>query len=398
MMQRRWLVGLVGSACLIGVYVALMTPRPTPPLPVEVPARRPAPAANVTPAVSPPSIASAPAAVVAAAPTQPRQIDLTCSEEDIPRSQTEEPDPMDRRAAVLAGQKLLKEIRDSLTAAGDAPSRALALYVAAMDHSFDPKGCEGNDCKVPYEAQVQVAARSASDLALLAQGAKLPQAYSWALTACRAKAGDPILYPACANVLAQHWADAAPNNAWPWLLLAVEAQRRNDVSGVESAMHRASLASDWQHPGDEARRMLVSHLPPSVTSTTVLYALIGVGSLHADKAGLGSLSQYCGANQDANRAQTCARLAAGLLKSANDLLQLSVAIKVGARSGLPAELLAAAEAHRDTAQANMKSTVDLLSDPRRQCPFHQVQARVAIRAADIGELAAIQEEFRARPR
>jgi hypothetical protein len=398
-MQRRWLVGLVGAACLIGLYVALLTPRPTPPLPAEVPARRPAPAANVTPAVSPPSIASAPAAVVAAAPMQPRQIDLTCREEDIPRSQTEEPDPMDRRAAVLAGQQLMREVRSSLEAAGDTPSRALALYLAAMNGSFDPKGCEGNDCKVPVEAQSQVSARAASDLALMAQATKLPQAFSWALHACSLKANDPVLYSAsCGNVSAQHWADAAPNNAWPWLRLATEAQGRNDASGVESAMHRAALASDWQQPGDEARRMLVSHLPPSVTSTSALYALSGVGFLHAEKAGMGALLQYCGANQDANRAQTCARLAAGLLKSSNDLLQLSVAIKVGARSGWPQDLLAAAESQRIAAHANMKSTLDLLSDPRRKCPFHQVQARVTIRAADIGEMAAIEEEFRARPR
>ena len=111
-----------------------------------------------------------------------------------------------------------------------------------------------------------------------------------------------------------------------------------------------------------------------------------------------TVHRYCGANQDANRAQTCTRLAAALLSSANDLLQLSIAIKVGARSGLPQDLLAAAESQRVAAQANMKSTVELLRDPRRQCPFNQVQARISIRAADIGELAAIQEEFRARPR
>jgi hypothetical protein len=162
-------------------------------------------------------------------------------------------------------------------------------------------------------------------------------------------------------------------------------------------MHRAALATNWHHPGDEARRLLVSHLPSSVTSTAVLHAFISVGSLHAEKAGLGTLAQYCSANQDANRAQTCARLATGLFASANDLLQLSLAIKVGARSGVPPGLLAAAESRRDAAQSNMRSTIDLLN-AGRQCPFHQAQARVAIRAADIGELAAIQEEIRARTR
>lgn len=398
MMQRRWLVGLAVAAGLIGAYLApFMTRRPTPPLPVEVPARLAAPAANVT-AVLPPSPASAAASVMASAATQPRQIDLTCREEDIPRSQTEEHDPKDRREAVLAGQQLLKDIRDSLKAAGDTPSRALALYVAAMDNSFDPNGCEGNDCKGPIEVQSAVSARAASDLALLAQATKLPQALAWALQACRFKASDPVLYPACGNVSAQHWADAAPNNAWPWLLLASEAQGRNDLSGMESAMHRAALASDWQHPGDEARRMLVSHLPPSVSSTSVLYAFISIDSLHPEVAGLGALAQYCGTNQDANRAQTCARLAAALFKSSNDLLRLSLAVKVGARSGLPAELLAAAQSQIDAARANSRSTLDLLRDPRRQCPFHQVQARVVLRSADIGELAAIEEEFRARAR
>ncbi len=162
---------------------------------------------------------------------------------------------------MLAGQQLLREVRTSLAAAGDSKSRALALFLAAMDHSFDPKECEGNDCSTPFNAQAQVAARAASDLAVLAQDTKLPQAYAWALSACGSKAADATLYPACANVSAQHWADAAPNNAWPWLLLATEAQRRSDPSGLESAMHRASLAGDWRHPGDEARQMLVTHLP-----------------------------------------------------------------------------------------------------------------------------------------
>ena len=70
-----------------------------------------------------------------------------------------------------------------------------------------------------------------------------------------------------------------------------------------------------------------------------------------------------------------------------------------ALSALAATAMAqTAESQRVAAQANMKSTVELLRDPRRQCPFNQVQARISIRAADIGELAAIQEEFRARPR
>ncbi len=108
-----------------------------------------------------------------------------------------------------------------------------------------------------------------------------------------------------------------------------------------------------------------------------------------------AVHRYCGVSQDANRAQTCTRLAAGLLSSANDLRQLSIAIKVGERSGSPADLLAKAESQRAAATANMQSTVDLWRDPRRQCPFFQVQARVAIRSADIGELAAIAEQFRA---
>jgi hypothetical protein len=227
-MQLRWLVWLCVVAGLIGATLAFLTPRPTPPLPVEVPARSAMPTAQLAPAIALPSLASA-ATAAAAAPAQPRRIDLTCREEDIPRSQSEEFVPADQRAAVLAGQQLLKEIRHSLTAAGDAPSRALALYLSAMDHSFDPKGCDGNDCKVPVEAQAQVAARAASDLAMLAQTAKLPQVFSWALHACSLKANDPLLYPACGNVSAQHWAEAAPDNAWPWLRLATEAHNRKDV-------------------------------------------------------------------------------------------------------------------------------------------------------------------------
>lgn len=395
-MRRRRLAVLVLAAGLIGAYFAFFAARPTPPLPVAVPARPSQPAA---PAMAPNRASASAVDSIAVAPTPTRRIDITCREDDFPAVNLPDTSALtSQRTAMLAGQQFHQAVRVGLDADGDARSKALSLFLAAMDHSFDPAQCEGNDCGAPWQAQAQVAARAAEQLAALAHSARLPQPYAWALSACLRKAADPVLYPACANVSVQHWADAAPDNAWPWLLLALDAQNRNDPSGVESAMHRASIASDWWHPGDEARRIWVRHLPPSVSSNTVLHAMGGVGFLHADKdGGLSALSRYCGANQDANRAQTCARLAAGVLKSSNDLFQLSMALKIGARSGVPPDVLTLLESKRDTAQANMRSTVELMS-PYRKCPFSQVQARVAIRAADVGEIAAIEEEFRARPR
>jgi hypothetical protein len=117
-------------------------------------------------------------------------------------------------------------------------------------------------------------------------------------------------------------------------------------------------------------------------------------------SGISSLSAYCGANQDANKQQTCARLAEGMLSSAKDVLQLGVAIKLGERSGLDKDRLDKASAQRKEAEQGFASTTAMFksdstaSGASLACRFTDIQAQLHLRAVEVGEVAAARELLR----
>ena len=84
-----------------------------------------------------------------------------------------------------------------------------------------------------------------------------------------------------------------------------------------------------------------------------------------------------------------------MLNSADNLLQLSVGIRLGERSGIPETRLAAAREERDTL-TKAAVTVNSLefSNPATNCAGLSNQLRYLQRRVEIGELQALREQSR----
>lgn len=396
---RWWLFVLVDLALIIGWFgIDAWRSRSQPPAAAKdtSPAVEPVAVAavatpsSVTPIAAPPASATAVPTPRRLVPCDPKQIVLPYPQApEVPTTAGETP-----------GTALFAAISRTLSSSSDPTTRAAALFLASNDNSIDPARCVGNDCSEADARRRQANAEAASALATLVQTANVPGAYSWALSACLSAQADAITYPACGSLSLQRWAQAAPDNAWPWLTLANEAQRHGDVSGLESAMHRASLARDWTHPDDEIRRLLVSGLPAETTSSDFLAVIGRTVNVAGKSPGLSTLFRYCDANQDANRRQTCTRLADAALDSAKDLYQLSTAIKLGERSGLAAERLERAATRKAQAHQALAATVGSPSEwtwdnaAVKHCRFINQQAQAHLRTTEIGEVAAALELLR----
>jgi hypothetical protein len=402
--STRWVLFVLVDLALIGGWFGLdawrsrsqppAVVKDTPPAVEPVAVAAVATPSIVTPAATPTASATAVSSPRRLVPCDPKQVVL-------PDPQATETSTGPSIAEQRVGSALYATINRTLASSSDPTTRAAALFLASIDNSIDPAGCVGNDCSEGDARRRQANAEAASALATLVQTANVPGAYAWALSACSSAQADAVAYPACGSLSLQRWAQAAPDNAWPWLTLANEARQRGDLSGLESAMHRASLARDWVHPAAEIRRLLVSGLPADATTSDFLGVIIRTVNFDAGKSpGLSTLSRYCDANQDANRRQTCTRLGDAALDSAKDLYQLSIAIKLGQRTGLAPERLERAATHKAQAEQALAATVGPPSEwtwdnaAVRHCRFINQQAQVALRTAEIGELAAARELLR----
>jgi hypothetical protein len=279
-----------------------------------------------------------------------------------------------------------------LSATPNLTAQAAALVVESQNQLPFLSQCDGNDCKAgmkAYQASMQI---PTAKLANLARTSDSPQVYSWALTSCEFATMSSSAPSECSGLSTQRWAQIAPDNAWPWLALASEARRSSDTSGEESAMYRASHASDWSDPGDVPQRLLLSNLPEEASDSTRLGSIGSVrGFTTTNLLRLGSVSAYCGAGQDANRRQSCQGLANHILDNASSMLELSFGITIAERSGLSHEKVSVASATLEQARS-AKTRVNTLDDPGNTCESYERQIKLDRRVAEVGELKALNEE------
>lgn len=234
---------------------------------------------------------------------------------------------------------------------------------------------------------------SAGLLATMAQSHTDPLVYSWALQACNLAQLDGLVPVTCAALSNQRWAELAPNLVWPWLALANEAQRAGDLSGFENAMHRASLATDWQNPGREFQNQLLRLLPEQSSNGDRAIALMpGVTAQSAFSMQWDSIARYCPEHQDANRRQNCRRLSEQMLVRADNLLELMQGLAVAGRSGLDEAQLARPRADIADALRAMARPPAQPDHPEVACEAIARSFRITARAAEVGELRALREE------
>jgi len=303
--------------------------------------------------------------------------------------------------AQQAGAALHAAAVQRLRASTDLPTRAIGLQLAAMLQPNSPADCQGDDCTAALQAARQQARAPLAELATLALGSNDALVYARAWSACQQASQPPADVPACSQLSAQRWAQLAPDTAAPWLVMAALALAAGDVAGELNAMHRAALAPDWRNSaGGLLRPLLVQTAPvpaaPLVRWHAEFHALsaeLGVASMVAPIA-----LQFCAAPLDSNRLQTCTQLANRMLAAPEDLMQLSLAIAMARRVGLPAEQVAVRQREFDALMAASASQARHLAVPGADaalntatlCAGMAAMHQHLVRWADGGELAALR--------
>lgn len=276
-------------------------------------------------------------------------------------------------------QRVMSDLSQRLKASTDPALRASGWLLDAM-HGADPQ-------------MRPLALASTAQLAAAAQTGQQPTVYAWALEACGNLAVTGPVPDACQALSHQRWAELGPNQVWPWLAMASDAQRAGDLSGFENAMHRASLASDWQNPGREFQRQLLSQIPDGLSDADRAGTLLpGIMVLSSLSGRLTAVIRYCPNQQDANRHQNCVALAERMLDQADNLLDLRLGLVVAKRSGLSESRLAVAKMDSEAADRVARQGAAKADRPEVVCGHLQSTFRRAVRTAQVGELQALRED------
>jgi hypothetical protein len=238
-------------------------------------------------------------------------------------------------------------------------------------------------------------------LARLAQTTDDAQVYAWAYRACRAAAeGSPGV---CMQVGAAQWTRVDPDNAESWLAAAEEARRRHDDAALDDAMFHVA-AAERHHPGRAALAAAVAEYTPQ-DDRSLIGTSMAVGQAIGIEAAAASdwqgVSDYCSvkATTEANRRETCERVATVLADRSSSVAARDLGIAVGRRLGWSAERLETLTQQRD---AEAMAARLQGSDPRRVDPLACAAMRSTIERvraqAEFGEIEALRRELAATGR
>ena len=253
-------------------------------------------------------------------------------------------------------------------------------------------------------------------LARLAQTSDDAQVYAWAYRACRGAAeGAP---GACMQVTAAQWTRVDPDNAESWFAVAEEARRRKDDAALDDAMFHVA-AAERHHPGRAALAATVAEYTPqderSLIGTSMAIAqAIGIeAGASADWQGV---LEYCSfkATAEANRRETCDRVATVLADRSTSAAARNLGIAVGRRLGWSAERLEVLTEQRDAestatrlgaldpgqvdplACAALRSTIERVRAHAEFGEVEMLRRDVASTGQSIGRLAAEARRRRER--
>jgi len=308
----------------------------------------------------------------------------------------------------------VQAILAALDAHPEPRARAAGLYFRAARDRLE--GRVGDICKerpdecAASEQRQRDARGSAEALARLAVDSADPQVYAWAYRSCAAVARETA--GSCQLINALQWARLDPGNAEPWFAVARGARSRRDGAGVDDAMFHVAAAS--VHDAGWGR--LVEEMVKAASQEDRM--LVGTWLASADAMSyetldlaVPDLSRYCDARAlaNANRRDTCDKIAATLVDRSTMLLGRSTGIGLAKKLDWPAARLAAAELERDAANAlasrdapqfgepttcaNVRNDLSRLIDNARLGEVEAMKQRIAATGEPIDALAAEQRRF-----
>ena len=221
----------------------------------------------------------------------------------------------------------------------------------------------------------------------LAVGSNDPVIYGVGVEACSsAYRADPA--SGCEQLTAERWAQLAPDNAVPWLVIAENARATHNTTAEAMAYQQAANATvyqrydtgisqaaiDLQATSDPVERLL--------DNTTLFGTLISALGMPP----LVGVSHYCVVPlSDAVKAQ-CAGIAEMLVGDGADLVTLSIGIKIGNAVGWPRDRIASLQSEKESLQ----QTVTLTGTPPASCERLEQTNAVFEERARRGEVASLR--------
>ena len=234
-----------------------------------------------------------------------------------------------------------------------------------------------------------------------------PRVYGLAYHACLPLGIGATPASACTLLSARQWATLDPGNGVPWLAVLADAQAHGDTEGQREALFRMASSTRWHQGYADAPAIVGMQLPDDDTSATANRDLTARAMVASLSFTLSSLVAGCKdkAGGDADRAQQCVTIAhlmldqgdtiidhllvGGAVVSAGD--RRSVAARRGARADYRADHLGCRRLGRgrgrgDDGVGRVASCADL-----------RTLGRLFKRGSEIGELAALREQYHVFP-
>jgi len=317
--------------------------------------------------------------------------------------ETMKPGESEAEAAAVADRQrdeAVQAILAALETRSEPRSRAAALYFRAARGRVDPVvtgACKERPGACSEDRQRHDGDSEATEaLARLAVNAIDAQVYAWAYRSCAeaslAAAGT------CRMVNALQWARLDPANAEPWFAVAREARSRRDAAGLEDAMFHVAAAEVHDPGWGRATAQMITAAPPAngMVVGTWLAALTAISYESLDLSSLQDASRYCEARSlgNANRRDTCEKIATLLADRSTTLSARASGIGLGKRLDWPAARLAAAELERDAAYGLELREAPQPAEPPRCADVRRDLSRF-IEIGRLGEVEALRRRVAA---
>lgn len=308
-----------------------------------------------------------------------------------------EPGLSDEAVAARQRDEAVQAILSALEARPEPRARAAALYFRAARDRDDSAVCsKGPPACGPGDPRRGGDRDSAAALARLAVESADPQIYAWAYRTCAASARD--LASSCQLVNALQWARLDPTNAEPWFAVAGEARARKDGAALDDAMFHVATATVHDSGWGRAAALMVQ-AAPNDDRLAVGTALASQDAIRYETLDLSmpETGRYCDARAlaNANRRDTCDKIATMLVERSTTLIGRAVGVHVAGKLDWTPERLAAWEDERDAGYAVERREAAAGTERSLDCGTVRRDLARWVEIARVGEVEALRRRIEA---
>lgn len=306
------------------------------------------------PRTPPPATATAPvaadAATTAAGEPAPAVVDDLCGASMEQRRRRGRESLRDHLIRLTA--PAIRRWQAALQDSADPRRRAIGLALSGADPW--PVGKVPDDAAPPPPPSKDTPDNNA--LVLLALESNDPAVYALALRQCRVTYQEMAPGP-CQGLSFSQWAAIDPDNALPWIHLAVQAQRGGDSQGADAALAKAAAASRIDGYASTLEWVGLASLPADMSPLERTMASAEFGSVGGLVTPLGVV-QLCGSSgpEAESRRQPCTVITNMLADQGSTVIDQAIALALANRLEFPADRRAALDSEHRAIRSALRMT------------------------------------------